>query len=138
MLHSRAAAEDAVQEAFLLAWRNRHVCRSPDAPLPWLLQITRNEALRALRSSSRRTVPADTVEEPAGEDRDLAHAPERLDVREALACLSREDRRLLELRYVSDMTQPSVAARLGIPEGTVKVRLHRLRSRLRVTLEAQA
>jgi RNA polymerase sigma-70 factor (ECF subfamily) len=39
------------------------------------------------------------------------------------------------MRYGEDLTQESVARRLGIPEGTVKVRLHRLRARLRVALE---
>jgi RNA polymerase sigma-70 factor (ECF subfamily) len=54
-----------------------------------------------------------------------------------LGGLSADDRRLLELRYRDDLTQPLVAQQLGIPEGTVKVRLHRLRTRLRVALEPQ-
>jgi RNA polymerase sigma-70 factor (ECF subfamily) len=37
----------------------------------------------------------------------------------------------MRLRYVEDLTQGQVAARLGVPEGTVKVRLHRARARLR-------
>lgn len=45
--------------------------------------------------------------------------------------LSPEDRRLLQLRYVADLTQSAVAEQLGMPEGTTKVRLHRLRKRLR-------
>lgn len=59
---------------------------------------------------------------------------ERLDVQAAIAGLDEADRRLLHLRYVDDLVQPLVAQRLGIPEGTVKVRLHRARNRLRALL----
>src|SRR5437868_3423639 len=41
-------AEEAVQEALVRAWRRRESCQSRDEPLPWLLQITRNESLRLL------------------------------------------------------------------------------------------
>ena len=126
-----------MQEAFLRAWRRRASCRTPEAPLPWLLQITRNEALRLLRQNARHGVTAESFDEPAEDDPDLAHAASRVDLDRALAGLSHEDRRLLELRYTDDLTQPRVAAALGIPEGTVKVRLHRLRSRLRVALGSQ-
>ena len=137
ILRSRAEAEDAVQEAFLRAWRYSGSCRTPDAPLPWLLQITRNEALRVLRQNASRGETEEIADEPGADDPDLAAATDRMDVRRLLATLSHEDRRLLELRYTDDLTQPRMAAELGIPEGTVKVRLHRLRSRLRVALEAQ-
>ena len=50
---------------------------------------------------------------------------------QALSVLGPEDRALLRLRYEEDLTQGQVAERLGIPEGTVKVRLHRVRARLR-------
>jgi RNA polymerase sigma-70 factor (ECF subfamily) len=43
---------------------------------------------------------------------------------------------VLHLRYAEDLTQIEVARRLGLPEGTVKVRLHRARGRLRRALEA--
>ena len=137
MLRSRAEAEDAVQEAFLRAWRNSGSCRTPDAPLPWLLQITRNEALRILRQNARGGEQEEMPGEPSTEDPALASVGERVDIGRVLAELSHEDRRVLELRYTDDLTQPGVAAELGIPEGTVKVRLHRLRSTLREALEGQ-
>lgn len=101
------------------------------------MQITRNEALR-LRTRDPCRHQQEFVEDPADEDPRLAQVNERVDVGRALDDLSAEDRRLLELRYGYDLTQPRVAAQLGIPEGTVKVRLHRLRTRLRVVLEAPA
>jgi RNA polymerase sigma-70 factor (ECF subfamily) len=137
ILGARAEAEDAVQEAFLRAWRARASCRTPEAPLPWLLQITRNEALRLLRQNGRIQDPEESAAEPAAEDAELANAAQRMDIRRALAHLSHDDRRLLELRYTDDLTQPRIASAMGLPEGTVKVRLHRLRAQLRVTLEGQ-
>jgi RNA polymerase sigma factor (sigma-70 family) len=56
---------------------------------------------------------------------------ERADLHAALGSLSERDRGLLEMRYREDLTQGAIAARLGIPEGTVKVRLFRARARLR-------
>lgn len=136
ILPASVEAEDAVQEALLRAWRQQSACRNPDSPMPWLVQIARNEALR-LRSRSAGREEGELTHEPADEDQRYAQVDDRVDVAQLLATLSTEDRRLLELRYSEDLTQPSVAARLGVPEGTVKVRLHRLRTRLRLALETQ-
>ena len=54
------------------------------------------------------------------------------DLHAALELLSDRDRRLLEMKYQEDLTQAMIARRLGIPEGTVKVRLHRARNKLRL------
>jgi RNA polymerase sigma-70 factor (ECF subfamily) len=56
---------------------------------------------------------------------------EQADLHAALNRLSERDRQLLRLRYEEDLTQATIAHRLGIPEGTVKVRLHRVRNKLR-------
>jgi RNA polymerase sigma-70 factor, ECF subfamily len=56
---------------------------------------------------------------------------ERADLHAALKCLDERDRKLLMLRYGEDMTQAAIAQLLEIPEGTVKVRLHRARDKLR-------
>jgi RNA polymerase sigma-70 factor, ECF subfamily len=57
---------------------------------------------------------------------------ELADLYEAMERLSERDRRLLEMRYEEDLTQGAIARRLGIPEGTVKVRLHRARAKLKM------
>src|SRR5918999_3451042 len=49
-----AEAEEAVQEALARAWTRRHACRSPEAPLGWMLRITRNESRRLLARRTRR------------------------------------------------------------------------------------
>ena len=131
--HNEADAQDAVQAAMLQAWRARSTCRTPDDPLPWMLAITRREAWRTRPPAAQVPLEAALYGECATFD-DPDTLVRRLDLRGAIADLDEEQRRLLHLRYVDDLTQPSVAKRLGIPEGTAKVRLHRARNRLRALL----
>jgi RNA polymerase sigma-70 factor (ECF subfamily) len=66
------------------------------------------------------------------EDEQVLAAVELADLHAALAGLNERDRRLLEMKYQEDLTQATIARRLGVPEGTVKVRLHRARNKLRL------
>jgi RNA polymerase sigma-70 factor (ECF subfamily) len=130
---TEADAQDAVQTAMLQAWRSRASCHTPDDPIPWMLAITRREAWRTRPPAGQ--VPLD--ESAWGERASFDEADglvERLDVQAAIAGLGEAERQLLHLRYVEDLPQPGVAQRLGIPEGTAKVRLHRARNRLRARL----
>lgn len=132
----RELAEDAAQEAALRAWRYRSACQARSEPRPWLAAITRREVARlATAGGSRLEVPIDSVPERPAECGGLAGADDRATVESALAALVPGDRRVLLLRYASDMTQPQIARVLDIPEGTVKIRLHRARARLRGVLE---
>ena len=123
-------AEDAAQEAAMRAWRRRATCR--DAPGAWIRAIARNEALRTV-DRRRDEESLDTVGELQG---NAAAGVESQDVRAAVGALEQSDRLLLLLRYWADLTQPEVARATALPEGTVKVRLHRARQRLRVELSA--
>lgn len=137
-LFSRADAEEAVQEALLRAWSGRSKCRQPEKPLGWLLQITRNESLRVLARRKRQPTTS-PLEEDQGQaacaDAAIDEVLVRVDVRSALMELGQEDRRLVQLRYEEGLTQPRCAEILGLPEGTVKVRLHRIRRKLRERLQ---
>lgn len=126
---SRSEAEDMAQNALLRAWRNQHKLIDRNRKKEWISQIARNEALR----ERDRRVP-DPVDDPdlgAEEDSELIALVEGSSVWGALASLSEQDRQLLALRYEGDMTQSAIAEHLGIPEGTVKVRLYRARNKLR-------
>ena len=136
ILGNRDDAEEAVQEALVRAWRKREACRTPATPLPWLLQITRNEAMRLAARRSRRQASEIPDAEPEAAPDGASETPlERtltsVATEQALSSLGEDERRLLRLRYEDDLTQGQVAAALGVPEGTVKVRLHRVRARLR-------
>jgi RNA polymerase sigma-70 factor (ECF subfamily) len=124
-------AEDAAQEAAERAWRYRASCRAPD-PRAWIAAIARREALRISTAGRARVeIHLDDVPDPGRECDRLATADDRAAVRAALAALRPAERRLLWLRYGRDLTQPAIANALGVPEGTVKIRLHRARARLR-------
>ena len=132
---SRAEAEDIAQDALLRAWRKRDTLRDTGARPSWLATIVRNEALREF--ARKRPLPSDLIEVIHGRDDDRVLATvERADLHAALERLNKRDRQLVRLRYDEDMTQEAIAHRLGIPLGTVKVRLHRVRAKLRRSIGA--
>jgi RNA polymerase sigma-70 factor (ECF subfamily) len=120
-------ADDIAQEALLRAWRHRNSLRDRDQFPAWLARIVHNEAMR---------VRGRPVPEPVADVRESADVPgestviERLDVRAALSLLTTEEQQMVCLRYLGDLTQPAIARTLGVPEGTVKTRLHRARAKL--------
>ncbi len=123
-------AEDIAQDALLRAWRRRSTLRESERRNQWLATIVRNEAFR--QHARVRPDPIATIETQEGaEDAQVVATVERADLHAALKVLSEKDRQLLELRYGEDLTQLAIAHRLGIPLGTVKVRLHRARNKLR-------
>lgn len=127
---NRTEAEDIAQDAVVRAWRKRDTLRNGDARKSWLGTIVRNEALREF--ARKRPAPIDTIDVAHGSDDERVLATvERADLHAALDRLNQRDRQLVRLRYDEDMTQEAIAHRLGIPLGTVKVRLHRVRAKLR-------
>jgi RNA polymerase sigma-70 factor (ECF subfamily) len=134
----RVAADDVAQEALLRAWRAWSRGVRPDCPEAWLVTITRREVARWDAGPSARSWRSarDEIEldDPGRDDPDAI--VERAHVRGVLETLQPEDRLLVRLRYEEDLTQAEVARRLGTPEGTAKVRLHRLRARLRERLSS--
>lgn len=136
VLRSSQEAEDAAQEALIRAFRNRAQCSTPDAPKAWIRTIARREAYRlfALRRAKGET----TLTEESGrieDDSDLIL--DRLNAYRRARLITRDDRALLVRRHVFDQTSTEIAADLGIPATTVRVRLHRAtqRVRQRVALE---
>jgi RNA polymerase sigma-70 factor (ECF subfamily) len=141
ILRGRQDAEEVAQEALVRAWRSRRSCRTPDSPMPWCLQITRNEALRLLGQRKRGPtdpLPEDIELEDQHAHRDHERTVARIDVNRALRQLSLEEREVIALRYSQDYSHPQIAARLEIPEATARVRLHRAQKRLRSLLEDRA
>jgi RNA polymerase sigma-70 factor, ECF subfamily len=141
VLHSDEDAEEAAQDALLRAWRGRATQRERGAEVWWVRQIARNEALRHLAKRAR---AHDLYIHASGEvlggvpaGQDVSQLAEIIDLREAIAELAPRDALLLRLRYERDLTQPRLARLAGMPEGTVKIRLHRIRGRLRERLTGE-
>lgn len=144
-LRDDAEAEDALQEAYLAAYRAIGSFRGESTLVTWLSRMVLNECLGRLRKGARRQnvipmVASDDMETTASDDpRD---GPDRLLVRaEIRAMLERkldqlpEDFRIVfVLRAVEELSVEEAAATLGIPEATVRSRHFRARSLLRESL----
>lgn len=136
-------AEDLLQETFLRAYRFLHRFDQERAFAPWLMTIGANLARNHLRRArGRAEVPLEDEGpggEPVGPGPRLAdpHGPQVRDHRElleqaraALARLPDEQRVVLEMRLLGEMSYKEIAAALAIPIGTVMSRLSRARDRL--------
>jgi RNA polymerase sigma-70 factor (ECF subfamily) len=132
-----AAAEDALQETFVRAWRSADRY-DPSRPLrPWLFAILRNVVVDEARSRGQRPVPQDwRPREFAGEPEDtLDRAMDAWLVEEALRRINPDHRAVLVETYYRGQSYADVAARMGIPEGTARSRaFYGLRS-LRLALD---
>jgi RNA polymerase sigma-70 factor (ECF subfamily) len=128
-------AEDAVQEAALAAWRRFGSLREPASFDAWFDRILVNQCRDQLRRRKRAVkVAAPPVGfEPAGAGVPVATEWDG-DLEQALAGLDAEHRTVIVLRYWQDRTIEDIAARLGIPAGTVKSRLHHAMRSLRTSL----
>lgn len=138
LVGDRAGADDLVQDTMERAWRKLSGWRKDSDIRPWLLSIMHN-----LHVDQRRKPAIPTV---TMEDDDLAAIPaaalytERLighDLESALQLLAVEQREILLLVVLEEMTYEEVAATLNIPMGTVMSRLSRARERLRALVEGR-
>lgn len=130
-------ARDAVQEAYIRAWRDLPGLRDPDRIDAWLHRLVVNACLDAVRRRKRR--PIEIRIEPlvlpgAGDHPNRIAARDELD--RGLARLSPDLRAVLVLHYYVGMSVPSVADTLGIPLGTAQSRLGRALAALRVAIGA--
>ncbi len=138
-LGNRHLAEEAVQDAFLLAFTKLRTLRKPQLFGPWLCAITRRAVFSILRK--KRNHPAlDALElEPQAADENPADQMHRRDVadllREALEKLPKKIAETLTLFYIQENDIAETARILGISEQAVKTRLHRGRELLRRPLE---
>ena len=133
----RGRAEEMAQEAFLRAYRGLDSYRGDAAFSTWLFALATNLYRNELRRIPQRTVALEDAPEPSDpvsmseahelRDRDLA-------VRKAVLALPAKYREALLLFYFHEMDVPAAAQSLGLPEGTVKARLHRGRELLRSKL----
>ncbi|MER6121185.1 RNA polymerase sigma factor SigM [Streptomyces sp. NPDC001795] len=137
-LGDREEAADAVQDAFVSAYRAAHTFRGQSAVTTWLHRITVNACLdRARKAASRKTSPVDNTErlELLLEPHESASAPaERNDLHrellEALGTLPADQRAALVLVDMQGYPVAEAARILDVPTGTVKSRCARGRARL--------
>ncbi len=129
-------AEDATQDAFTSAWRQRSTLREADRFDAWFGRILINSCRDRLRQRTRTRSLTVVGGEVDGAMPDHSRSTlERDELYRAVAALDPDQRIVVMLRFWLDLTVDDIAERLGVPAGTVKSRLHRSMARLRATLE---
>jgi len=149
-LGSHADAEDAAQDAFLLAYRRLESFRGESSFKTWLLTIVWRQAINKRRSVrriwSRMVAPRDedeasemmasvTAQSPTPEEA-TAHGELRHAVQRAIRALTTKLRDALLLAQAGDYTYDEMGAMLGAPTGTIKWRVSEARRLVRTTLRA--
>jgi RNA polymerase sigma-70 factor (ECF subfamily) len=124
------AAEDVTQDALVRAWRDLPRLRDDDRFLAWTRRILVRCArdLQRRDGRRRRLVRVDAIDargpDDAGDDDHAAATDRMTDIHRALSRLTLEQRAVVALHYLADLSLVDVAATLGIPLGTAKSRLH--------------
>ena len=137
--------EDLIQDTLERAWSRRRQWQQGTDLRAWLFTILHNTFVSELRRFSVRGYDAESID---GTDRDLAiyagaeavpsHAGVMLDIERALAALPIDQRAVILLVGLEDLSYREAADVLGIPVGTVMSRLARGRARLHDLMEGQA
>jgi RNA polymerase sigma-70 factor, ECF subfamily len=152
VLKDDSEAEDALQDAYLQAYRNMHGFRGGASMRTWLTRIVVNEAIARSRKTARRAsifdLHGDLSDEgmaSAGMDEQRAPGPEQAAMRaqarrileKSIDALPESFRTVFVLRALEEMPVEDVAEALGIPEATVRTRFFRARGLLRQALSRQ-
>jgi RNA polymerase sigma-70 factor (ECF subfamily) len=131
-------AQDAVQDAFLTAWRTApSFDPRRGTAATWLFTLVHRRAVDVVRREDRRRrSPLDDAPIPAGAATDEAAElrEQRRRVQAVLAVLTPAEREALELAYYGGLSQSEIAERVGVPLGTVKSRMFAGLARLREAL----
>ena len=150
-LGSHADAEDAAQDAFLMAYRRLETFRGEASFKTWLLTIVWHQAINKRRSMARiwtrMIAPKDeeeaetmmasvTASSPTPEEA-TAHEELRCAVQRAIRGLTPKLRDALLLAQAGEYTYDDIAAMLGAPVGTIKWRVSEARRMVRKTLRAE-
>jgi RNA polymerase sigma-70 factor (ECF subfamily) len=133
---SRDLAEEALQDAFMAAWRSARSYRGTGDVAAWLWGIARR---RLVSLSRKRTDIPEQILAPdvPGVDETVLSREEAVRVREAVANLPFDQRTAIEGVVFEDRTVAEVARSLGVPIGTLKSRLHRARIHIKEELAAR-
>lgn len=132
-------AEDAVQSAYVSAWRDLRSLREPDRFEPWLHRTLTRACYEEARKSRRfaaniRALPIESSFSPD----DVLQVVDRDQLDRGIRRLSVEQRAVLVFHHYLGLTLPEIADRLDIPIGTAKSRLHHATNAMRAALDADS
>jgi RNA polymerase sigma-70 factor (ECF subfamily) len=133
-------AEDAAQDALVIAWRDLRALRDPDRFDAWLQKVLINVCIRHAGRERRRVanLRALPIDGPVAPDPDIITIADRDQLERGFRRLSADQRVVLTLHHFSGYAPSEIAEILGIPPGTVRSRLHNAHRAMRAALEADA
>ena len=126
MLASPDGAEDALQDLWLDVFRGLSRLGDPQALVAWLYRIGRDKAYARLRKARRLELPLDEshAEVPVANDDEEFSAEDAVGIHAALDELAAEQREVLVLRFLEEMSYEEIARVVGCQVGTVRSRIH--------------
>jgi RNA polymerase sigma-70 factor (ECF subfamily) len=132
-------AEDALQDALVIAWRDLRSLRDPDRFDAWLQRLLINVCIAQATRERRRTANLRVlpVDGPSAPD-ELLNVADRDLLERGFRRLPPEQRAILVLNHYLGYAPAEIAETLGIPAGTVRSRLHHAHRAMRAALEADA
>jgi len=138
ILRDIPAAEDAVQQTLVTAWRELPGLRDPEHLEAWLYRIlVRACAAEARRFGRWRAGVRDVSPDAPADSNAYRRVADRDELERGFRRLTPDQRAVIVLRYWRDLPQEEIAKTLDIPLGTVKSRLHHATAALRAALEAE-
>ena len=141
ILRDTGRAEDAVQQVFLLAWRELRHLRDDDRLEAWLYRLLVNAAYAEVRHTKRwqpgLRLVAGLDTDPKTDDAQLSVAL-RDELERAFRRLSGEQRAVLVMHHYLGLSGAEIGAALGLSPGTVRSKLHYARQQMRAAIEADA
>ena len=120
---------DAIQESILKAFQNIHTLREPRYFKTWLIRILLNECYQ-LHRKRKNLISIDELLEPISQE----NGYEKIEIEQLLDVLPSEEKQLLKLFYIEDLSIHDLALILDRPENTVKTKLRRAREKMQKTL----
>lgn len=128
-------AQDAVQNAWPIAWRKLRSLRDPERLRPWLMAIAVNEARQLVRRERRHPVAEIAITDIESGAQDPGTRVGTFDLESALRRLPPDDRAILALRHVAGFDATEIGRAVGMSASGVRTRLARLMARLRSELD---
>jgi RNA polymerase sigma-70 factor (ECF subfamily) len=132
-------AEDALQDALVIAWRDLPDLRDPDRFDFWIQRVLANMCIEHARRDRRRYARLEVInlDDHVASDQ-LAGLADRDIVDRAFRRLKPEERAVLVLRHYLGYEPSAIADLLGLPGGTIRARLHHAHRAMRAAIEADA
>ncbi len=135
-IRDRTTALDIAQEAFFLAYRRFDSYDRNRPFLPWVMTIAYNCLVDYWRKSAREGGDLPDEQLLAAPEQDRDDEWKQQEILKAMTRLSPEDSALLTMFYAEECSLATIGERLGVAEGTAKVRLFRARAALKKQVEA--